>query len=66
MTRTVITQQSVLSQRKTELPCKTNDSLDNLRIDKTNMDGAPKTTFNKFRASGTLSPSQKNPCQLRK
>ena len=37
--------QSVPSQGKTETPQKTSDSLGNLRVDETNVDGAPEATL---------------------
>ena len=37
--------QSVLSQRRTETPQKTSDSLSNLRVDETNVDSAPEATL---------------------
>ena len=40
-TRMIVTRQSVSSQGKTEISQKTSDSLVNLRIDNTNVDGAP-------------------------
>ena len=44
-TRIIAMRQSVLSQRKTETPQKTSDSLGNLRIEETNVDGAPEATL---------------------
>ena len=44
MTKKIITQQSVLSQGKIETSQKTNNSLNNLRINETNIDGTLETT----------------------
>ena len=43
--RKVTLRQSALSQGRTETSKKTSDSLGNLRVDETNMDGAPEETL---------------------